>query len=103
MKPLTPDSGSPTPDTIEPERYELFEAPHYQFELDRRDFCKLLGGGLVICLLAEESEAQQSPRRRGGGSSGPQELAAWLHIDEAGVATAYTGKVEVGQNIRTSL
>src|SRR5262249_6710057 len=28
---------------------------------------------------------------------------AWLHIAESGAVTAYTGKVEVGQNIRTSL
>ncbi|HEV1287540.1 MAG TPA: molybdopterin cofactor-binding domain-containing protein, partial [Bryobacteraceae bacterium] len=28
---------------------------------------------------------------------------AWLHIDRNGAVTAYTGKVEVGQNARTSL
>jgi isoquinoline 1-oxidoreductase len=33
----------------------------------------------------------------------PQELSAWLHIDEKGEVTVYTGKVEVGQNVRTSL
>jgi nicotinate dehydrogenase subunit B len=30
-------------------------------------------------------------------------VSAWLHIGEEGVVTAYTGKVEVGQNARTSL
>lgn len=93
-----------TPETIEPERYELFESPRYQFELDRRDFCRVLGAGIVICLIAEETDAQQPAfRRRGGGGGGPTDLAARLHIDEAGQVTAYTGKVEVGQNIRTSL
>ena len=33
----------------------------------------------------------------------PQDVGAWLHIGEDGVVTAYTGKVEVGQNSRTSL
>jgi isoquinoline 1-oxidoreductase len=33
----------------------------------------------------------------------PQEISAWLHVDEEGRVTAYTGKVEVGQNVRTSL
>ncbi len=33
----------------------------------------------------------------------PQEIGAWLHIGEDGQITVYTGKVEVGQNIRTSL
>jgi isoquinoline 1-oxidoreductase len=32
-----------------------------------------------------------------------QELGAWLHLNESGEVTACTGKVEIGQNIRTSL
>ena len=45
-------------------------------------------------------------RRRGGGTGGqsaPQDLGAWLHIGEDGQISVYTGKAEVGQNIRTSL
>jgi isoquinoline 1-oxidoreductase len=99
---LTPD---PWPLTPEPERYELFEGPRYQFEPDRRDFFKLLGGGVVVCLFAGDALAQQPGRRPGGfgGGNRPQELSAWLHIGETGEVTAYTGKVEIGQNIRTSL
>ena len=33
----------------------------------------------------------------------PEEITAWLHIGEDGKVTAFTGKVEMGQNIRTSL
>ena len=33
----------------------------------------------------------------------PKELGAWLHINEAGEVTAFSGKVEIGQNARTSL
>ena len=33
----------------------------------------------------------------------PEEITAWLHIGEDGTVTAFTGKVEIGQNIRTSL
>ena len=33
----------------------------------------------------------------------PTALSAWLHIGETGAVTVYTGKVEVGQNARTSL
>src|SRR5262249_1766702 len=39
---------------------------------------------------------------RGGGNI-PDQLSAWLHIGEDGAITAYTGKVEVGQNTRTAL
>jgi nicotinate dehydrogenase subunit B len=96
------------PETVlEPERYEFFEQPRYQFELDRRDFLKVLGGGLLVCLLFNEAEGEtQQPRQgRGGGAGGavPQDLGAWLHIAESGEVTVYTGKAEVGQNIRTSL
>jgi isoquinoline 1-oxidoreductase len=33
----------------------------------------------------------------------PSQIAAWLHIGEDGAITVYTGKAELGQNIRTSL
>src|SRR5262245_5409050 len=90
------------PADIEFERYELFEGPHYQFELDRRDFCRALGGGIVVCLLLGEASAQQ-PKGGFRGGNRPQDLGAWLHVDEKGQVTVYTGKTEVGQNIRTSL
>ena len=33
----------------------------------------------------------------------PDDVNAWLHIDANGAVTVFTGKTEVGQNIRTSL
>ncbi|HEY0729837.1 MAG TPA: molybdopterin cofactor-binding domain-containing protein, partial [Pyrinomonadaceae bacterium] len=33
----------------------------------------------------------------------PQEIGAWIHVDQDGSVVVYTGKVEFGQNIRTSL
>ena len=92
--------------SIEPERYELHAAPVYHFDLARRDFFKVLGGGIVVLFLLEDALGQESGggRRRGGfGQRRPQELGAWLHIGEDGVVTVFTGKAEVGQNIRTSL
>ena len=42
-------SGRHMPEIIlEPERYELHAAPLYRFELDRREFFKLLGCGVVV-------------------------------------------------------
>ena len=37
------------------------------------------------------------------GRQAPRDIAAWLHIGEDGKISVYTGKAEVGQNIRTSL
>ena len=61
--------------------------------------------------LVVASTLTRAPRRRsraaaGGGARAAgrrQELGAWLHIAEDGTVTVYTGKVEVGQDIRTSL
>jgi nicotinate dehydrogenase subunit B len=103
----SPDETLDSP--IELERYEFFESPRYQFELDRRVFFKILGAGIVVCFAVRKADAQQQQgRRRRGGGRGfgramPKELGAWLHINEAGEVTAFSGKVEIGQNARTSL
>jgi len=92
--------------SFEPERYELDARPSYHFEWSRRDFFKGVGGGiLVISILKEALAVQESgrERRRGSNEAMPTEIGAWLHIAEDGTVTVYTGKVEVGQGIRTSL
>jgi isoquinoline 1-oxidoreductase len=98
-------------DAFELERYELYEAPAYHFQVDRRDFVKLFGGGLVVAFIIKDALAQQESGGRQAGESGrpaanrqlPKEIGAWLHIGEDNRITAYTGKVEFGQDIRTSL
>ena len=93
---------------LEVERYELFAESWYHFEFDRRQFLKAFSGGLVLLvpvanLLAETAQRQGESGRGGFGRDLPKEIGAWIHIDEDGSITAYTGKVEMGQNIRTSL
>ncbi len=88
---------------LELERYELLEGPAYRFEVERRDFFKLLGGGLLCLLIFDGDADAQESGSRFRGDARPTEIAAWLHIGEDGAVTVYTGKVEIGQNIRTSL
>jgi isoquinoline 1-oxidoreductase len=111
--------GSPTIQEIEPERYELSESSRYLFDLpevDRRDFLRVLtamGGGLLVVASWPDVHAQESGRAASRGAGAPDDqrtarpaagdLASWVHIGEDGRVTAYTGKVEIGQNIRTSL
>jgi isoquinoline 1-oxidoreductase len=71
-------------------------------DLNRRDFLSVLGGGLLVCLAPVRSLAQESGRTFGGHEV-PTDISAWLHIDAEGHVKVFTGKVEVGQNIRTSL
>src|SRR5262245_4690599 len=95
------------PDAPELERYELFEGPRYRFELDRRGFVKTFGAGLLVLVVAarasKRGDAQESGRGFGGGDRMPSDVGAWLHIAENGAITVFTGKTEIGQNIRTSL
>ena len=93
------------PADVEVERYELTAAARYRFEVERRDFMRIfatLGGGLLVMASSPRIDAQESGRG-GQNRTAPRDVSAWLHIDEKGQVTAYTGKTEIGQNIRTSL
>ncbi|MET3877727.1 molybdopterin cofactor-binding domain-containing protein [Chitinophaga sp. OAE865] len=69
--------------------------------INRRNFLKLLGGGIAVALTYTELNALS--KQPGLFPPGDDTIAAWIHILENGTVTVYTGKVEVGQNIRTSL
>ena len=96
------DNPNYSPHPFEPQENELPPKPNYDFALDRRKFFKLTGGGLIVAfvlkdLLSFDSEpAPVEPSSLSG-------VESWIHIGEDGTVTVYTGKVEVGQNIRTSL
>jgi CO/xanthine dehydrogenase Mo-binding subunit len=93
---------------FEPERYELGESRRYFFdvpEVDRREFLRVLtamGGGLLVIAMLPETHAQESGRGAQNRPT-PGDVASWVHVGADGRVTAYTGKVEIGQNIRTSL
>jgi nicotinate dehydrogenase subunit B len=104
MIPTSHDEGTLAP-TLEPERYELKEPAPYHFDLDRRGFLRVLsamGGGLLV-VATVPVVAQQETGRGGGQARATDGLASWIHIGQDGRVTVYTGKVEIGQNIRTSL
>ena len=91
---------------IEPERYELRSTAIHQFNLQRRDFFKLMGAGIAIfTVAANAASAQESggARRRNPDQDQPKDISSWLHINDDGIVTVFTGKVEVGQNTRTTL
>jgi len=91
---------------IEPERYEFRAAPIHQFELARRDFFKILGAGIAVFAVAKDALSAQetAPGHRSFHNDElPKEISAWLHIGEDGTVTGFTGKAEIGQNIRTAL
>jgi isoquinoline 1-oxidoreductase len=97
--------GDASSEVYFPEQYELQAGRAREFSVSRRDFLKTFAGGLAVLWFCElDVLAQGESGNAGrGGRRAPGDLAAWLHIGADGTVTAFTGKVEVGQNIRTSL
>src|SRR5208283_4076672 len=81
---------------------ELDGATGSAFSLDRREFLKVLGGGIVICFapafptLTREALSAQAHAL-------PEDYNAFLRIAEDGRVSCFTGKIEMGQGIITSL
>src|SRR5258708_2794520 len=69
----------------EPERYELHTSAIFSVAVDAG--------------AAQESGA----RRHNGDQDQPKDISSWLHLNDDGIVTVFTGKVEVGQNTRTTL
>ena len=93
-------------ETIEVERYELTGPAPYRFEMERRQFLQIfivLGGGLAVLASLPSPAGAQESGRGGQRRDVPSEIGAWVHVDEKGAVTAFTGKTEIGQNVRTSL
>ena len=72
--------------------------------IDRRDFVKVLGGGILVTvnlgpLTLFNSTAEPAYQGRGY----PEDINAYLHIAEDGEVTLYSGKIEMGQGVMTSL
>jgi nicotinate dehydrogenase subunit B len=69
------------------------------FTLDRREFIKLVGGGIVVLFTTGDPLAIQERR----GREYPEDFNAYLRIGEDGRVSCFTGKIEMGQGIHTSL
>jgi isoquinoline 1-oxidoreductase len=74
-------------DELEPERYEIFDLLD-SLTPDRREFLKVLGGGLFF-LVTVRAQGQDVPVR--------------VQVAEDGTYRAFTGKMEMGQGARTLL
>ena len=71
-----------------------------QPKVERRDFLKLLGGGIVVFIALGDTTALAEQRQRRGY---PTDFNAYLRIDEDGKVTFFSGKIEMGQGVMTSL
>ena len=72
-------------------------------KMDRRDFVKVLGGGILVCVNLGPLTACNSSAGSSFQRGYPEDINAYLHIAEDGQITLFSGKIEMGQGIMTSL
>ena len=75
-------------------------------QIDRREFLKITGTGIILFFTIGDLStfSQEVPGGRGGARRGlPTDFNAFLKIGEDGRVSCYTGKIEMGQGIVTSL
>lgn len=74
------------------------------FTLNRREWLKLFGAGLVVCAVDARGLQESGGRPRSSEEENtPRGIQSWIHIGSDNRVTVFTGKAEMGQNIRTSL
>ncbi len=80
-----------------------FSEDPINFPLSRRNFLKKAGSGIFILFMVGEAPgfaAEENRRRRPGI---PTDFNAFLRIADDGKVYCYTGKIEMGQGVITSL
>ena len=73
----------------------------YGYLMDRRDFIKVTGTGIFLIFTIGNMDVLA--QGRGFGINYPTDFNAYLRIGEDGRVTCFSGKVELGQGIITSL
>jgi nicotinate dehydrogenase subunit B len=72
-------------------------------KIDRRKFLKIFGGGVFIFMTIGDMSIWAQERRGRYRPPLPSDFNAFLHIREDGRVACYTGKIEMGQGVVTSL
>jgi len=87
---------------MKPDEYESIDFTDIttDYHLNRREFLKSLGGGIIIFFCIGDPAVLQAQRR---GRGYPEDFNAYLRIGADGRVTCFTGKVELGQGVVTSL
>ncbi len=70
------------------------------WEVDRRDFLKITGGGIFVLFVFGDMSLLAQQRLR---QNLPADFNAFLKVGEDGRVSCYTGKIEMGQGVITSL
>jgi len=74
------------------------KVPEKTSGMKRRSFIKLMGGGVFVLFYVGDPFKLLAQRREL-----PEDFNAFLRIDEEGMVSCFTGKIEMGQGVITSL
>lgn len=88
------------PSTIDTVQQNMPSEKPSKHAVTRRNFFRLMGGGVAI--LLSWRDLFSAPENLNAALD-EKTIGAWIHIKENNTVSVFTGKVEVGQNIRTSL
>lgn len=77
---------------LEPDRFEVYAPPAHLLEWSRREFWPLLGAGVMYVFAIQNTKGQQ-----------PERVSTRIHVADSGMYTILTGKVDIGQGLRTLL
>lgn len=80
-----------------------FEEIAARYPLSRREFLKRLGGGVIVLWLAPGGLVSSLEAQEQRTLGYPADFNAYLRIGEDGRVSCFTGKIEMGQGIVTSL
>ncbi len=95
--PASPVVAGPSPNAaVPPLLIDARKAPWHLRSPEERDYFEALGDGLVVVLPPPEGEPSWAGAWTTTGG-------VWLHVGGDGVVTAFTGKMEMGQDNTTAL
>ena len=71
--------------------------------VDRREFLQALGAGVLVLVAASDLAALEHIVGGEPQAAAPPDFNAYLHIAEDGRVTVFSGKIEMGQGVTTSM
>lgn len=80
-----------------------FEESAAKYPLSRREFLKRMGGGIIVLMTIPTKFASSLEAQEQRTMGYPTDFNAYLRIAEDGRVSCFTGKIEMGQGIVTSL
>ena len=71
--------------------------------VDRRSFLQLTGAGIFVLVSLRDITARGAEQQEGRGRGYPTDVNAYIKVGNDGRVTVFSGKIEMGQGVETSM